>query len=50
MTKTEIFLALDLIRNTVIQAHVKINEAMDQIEKLKREVQEDIPNEPEVKI
>lgn len=47
VTKTEIFLALDLARDTLIQAHVKINESMDQIEKLKARIQEDIQKEPE---
>ena len=45
MSKTEIFLALDLARNTLIQAHVKVNEAMDQIEKLKQRIQEDLSQE-----
>lgn len=47
MTKTEIFLALDLARDTLIQAHVKVNEAMDQLEKLKQKIQEDLAKEPE---
>ena len=47
MTKPEIFVALNLIRNTVIAAHVQINEALDQLEKLQQRIQQDIEKEGE---
>jgi hypothetical protein len=47
MTEPEIFLALDLLRDTLIQAHVALNEAMDQLEKLKLQIQNDIAAENE---
>ena len=45
MSKTEIFTALNLIRRTVIQAHVQINDALDQLEKLTLLVQNDVATE-----
>ena len=34
MTDIEIWQTIQAIRNTLIQAHVKLNEAMDEIDKL----------------
>ena len=48
MTKTEIFLGLELVRDTIIQSHVQLNNAMDQLEKLKAAVQRDLAIEASV--
>ena len=48
MTKPEIFLALELVRDTIIQSHVQLNNAMDQLEKLTAAVQRDIAIEADV--
>lgn len=45
MSKTEIWESLQTIRNTVIQAHVQINHALDQIEKLAQAIQQDLSAE-----
>ena len=45
MTKTEIFEQVDLARNTLIAAHVQLNHALDQIEKLRQKLVEDIAAE-----
>ena len=42
MTKTEIYRALDLLRDTLIQAHVAMNSAIDQTQKLMQQVQSDV--------
>ena len=34
MTQSEIFIALNLIRDALIQSHVQMNHAFDQMEKL----------------
>ena len=47
MTKTEIYEALAQERNTLIAAHVQLNNAMDQLEKLMQSVQQDIAQELE---
>ena len=47
MTKTEIFETVDLVRDTLISAHVKLNEALDQVEKLRQRIVEDLQREPE---
>lgn len=46
MSKTEIWETLELIRNTLIQAHVQLNHALDQVEKLAQKVQQDVAAEP----
>lgn len=45
MTKTEIFEAVDTMRDTLIEAHVQLQSAMDQVEHLKQKLQEDIAAE-----
>ena len=45
MSKTEIYEALALQRNTLIQAHVQMNQALDQIDKLMEKVRQDIEAE-----
>lgn len=46
MTSLEIWQALQLIRNTLIQAHVQLNDAMDQVERLAARVRLDIAADP----
>lgn len=47
MTKLEIFETVDLVRDTLIRAHVALNDALDQVEKLKQRIQEDLQKEPD---
>ena len=49
MTKLEIWQSLETLRNTLIQVHVQLSHAFEQLEKLTKEVQEDISLEAEKK-